>query len=441
MTAARTTKRFRTSLLSTSLGEVPKAVPGGTGSKGIEIDEDCRRWISACPLCQLKNVITPRIHKKSEKLSADWRPIKGTVWIVDIWFFKDLLAKAEIGGFGMMVVLYEPEAGFSLTYPAKEKDEASLINYAYYFAHWLGRPHLVCMDGEKAGAGAFFQSWLRGDGSPGLYPIKYRQGPPYVDKGLQALVERCFYSNREGVALLMSDPNHLFPLAVIHIVHPEYLQTVLDNIRLWGRPRFDQEGTILLAPAGREQEDPRLWKTSARQEGGTGARYCRRARKSDLRHRGFPLVLPVTFPVGRYEGMQQGTQWPAKKFSFQLADEGEGVVGLREAPRLTHLREGLQEISSTEAQALASLSSSSALPSAVPPSPPPSPRSCKALRILPCLGRGLGKGSGGSGRPPKVSVSCCVKQGFRRLRGVAAAGFLCPVWLFYEGNHSGPVRP
>uniref|UniRef100_A0A0G4EZ02 Uncharacterized protein n=1 Tax=Chromera velia CCMP2878 TaxID=1169474 RepID=A0A0G4EZ02_9ALVE len=186
--------------------------------EGINIDEDCRRWVSVCPLYQLKNAITPRIHKRSEKLSADWRPIKGMVWIVDIWFFKDLLAKAETGGFGMMVVLYEPGAGFSLAHPAKEKDEASLINCAHYFARWLGRPHLVCMDGEKAGAGASFQSWLRGDGSPGLHPIEYRQGPPYVRKGLQALVERCICSNREGVALLMSDPNHGFLLSVIHLV-------------------------------------------------------------------------------------------------------------------------------------------------------------------------------------------------------------------------------
>uniref|UniRef100_A0A0G4F1T8 Uncharacterized protein n=1 Tax=Chromera velia CCMP2878 TaxID=1169474 RepID=A0A0G4F1T8_9ALVE len=36
MTAARTTRRFRTSPLSTSLGEVPKAVPVGTGSKPSE---------------------------------------------------------------------------------------------------------------------------------------------------------------------------------------------------------------------------------------------------------------------------------------------------------------------------------------------------------------------------------------------------------------------
>uniref|UniRef100_A0A0G4I9Q6 Uncharacterized protein n=1 Tax=Chromera velia CCMP2878 TaxID=1169474 RepID=A0A0G4I9Q6_9ALVE len=75
------------------------------------------------------------------------------------------------------------------------------------------------MDREKAGAGASFQStWLRGDGSPGLHPIEYHQGPPYVGKGLQALVERCIHSNREGVALLMLDPNHRFPLAVIHLV-------------------------------------------------------------------------------------------------------------------------------------------------------------------------------------------------------------------------------
>uniref|UniRef100_A0A0G4I0L7 Uncharacterized protein n=1 Tax=Chromera velia CCMP2878 TaxID=1169474 RepID=A0A0G4I0L7_9ALVE len=125
-------------------------------AEGIDIDEDCRRWVSACPLCQLKNAITPQIHKRSEKLSADWKPIKETVWIVDIWFFKDLLAKAETGGFGMMVILYEPGAGFSLAHPAKEKDEASLIDCVHYFAHWLGRPHLMCMDGEKAGAGASF---------------------------------------------------------------------------------------------------------------------------------------------------------------------------------------------------------------------------------------------------------------------------------------------
>uniref|UniRef100_A0A0G4FDT7 Uncharacterized protein n=1 Tax=Chromera velia CCMP2878 TaxID=1169474 RepID=A0A0G4FDT7_9ALVE len=386
------------------------------------------------------------------------------VWIVDIWFFKasfkDLLAKAETGGFGMMVVLYEPGAGFSLAHPAKEKDKASLIDCAHYFARWLGRPHLVCMDGEKAGAGASFQSWLRGDGFPGLHPIEYHQGPPYIGKGLQALVERCIHSNWEGVALLMSDSNHRFPLAMIHLVaieerwgyfcvfhrtvggipftltfrrappgwkvgdtvvvfmpslgtelhgvimqflallthdvvvvlhrhkeknvqgerftvlqvHPKHLQTVPDNLRLWGGPRFDQEGTILLAPAGGDQEDPRLWKTSARQEGGTSARYRRRAGRSDLGHRGFPLVRPGTSLVGWYEGLQRGTQWPARKFSFQLADEGEGVVGLREAPRLTHLCEGYQEILSTGAQASASSSSSSALPSALSPSlPPPAP--------------------------------------------------------------------
>uniref|UniRef100_A0A0G4I3G3 Uncharacterized protein n=1 Tax=Chromera velia CCMP2878 TaxID=1169474 RepID=A0A0G4I3G3_9ALVE len=187
-------------------------------AEGIDVDEDCRRWVSACSLYQLKNTISPRIHKRSEKLSADWRLIKGTVWIVNIWFFKDLLAKAETGGFGMMVVLYEPGAGFFLAYPAKKKDEASLIDCAHYFARWLGHPHLVCMNGEKAGAGASFQSWLRGDGSPGLHPIEYRQGPPYVGKGLQALVERCIRSNRGGVALFISDPNHRFPLAVIHLV-------------------------------------------------------------------------------------------------------------------------------------------------------------------------------------------------------------------------------
>uniref|UniRef100_A0A0G4IA14 Uncharacterized protein n=1 Tax=Chromera velia CCMP2878 TaxID=1169474 RepID=A0A0G4IA14_9ALVE len=157
-------------------------------------------------------------------------------------------------------------------------------------------------------------------------------------------------------------------------VYPEHLQTVPDNLWLWEGPRFDQEGTILLALAGGEQEDPRLWKTSARQEGGTGTRQRRRAGRSDLGHRGFPLVLLGTSPVGRYEGSQQGTQWPVRKFSFQLADEGEGVVGLREAPRLTHLREGHQEILSTEAQASASSSSLSALPFALPPSlPPPAP--------------------------------------------------------------------
>uniref|UniRef100_A0A0G4FHV3 Uncharacterized protein n=1 Tax=Chromera velia CCMP2878 TaxID=1169474 RepID=A0A0G4FHV3_9ALVE len=359
-----------------------------------------------------------------------------------------------------MVVLYEPGAGFSLAHPAKEKDEASLIDCARYFARWLGRPYLVCMDGEKAGAGVSFQSWLRGDGSPGLHPIEYRQGPPYVGKGLEALVERCIRSNREGVALLISDPNHRFPLAMIHLVaigerwgyfcafyrtvggipfiltfqrappgwrvgdtavvsmpslgmelrgvivqflaplthdmvavlhrhkernvqgerftilqvYPEHLQTVPDNLRLWGGPRFDQDGTILLAPAGGEQEDPRLWKTSARQERDTGVRYRRRAGRSDLGHRGFPLVLPGTSLVERYEGLQRRTQWPARKFSFQLADEGEGVVGLLEAPRLTHFCEGHQEILSTEAQASASSSSSSALPSALPPSlPPPAP--------------------------------------------------------------------
>uniref|UniRef100_A0A0G4HSK0 Uncharacterized protein n=1 Tax=Chromera velia CCMP2878 TaxID=1169474 RepID=A0A0G4HSK0_9ALVE len=121
----------------------------------------------------------------------------------------------------MMVVLYKPGAGFSLAHPAKEKDEASLINCTYYFARWLGRPHLVCMDGEKAGAGVSFQSWLRGDGSPGLHLIEYHQGPPYVGKGLQALVKRCIRSNREGVALLMSDPNHRFSLAMIYLVAME----------------------------------------------------------------------------------------------------------------------------------------------------------------------------------------------------------------------------
>uniref|UniRef100_A0A0G4FX14 Uncharacterized protein n=1 Tax=Chromera velia CCMP2878 TaxID=1169474 RepID=A0A0G4FX14_9ALVE len=40
-------------------------------AEGIDVDEDCRRWVSACPLCQLKNAITPRIHKRSEKLSTD----------------------------------------------------------------------------------------------------------------------------------------------------------------------------------------------------------------------------------------------------------------------------------------------------------------------------------------------------------------------------------
>uniref|UniRef100_A0A0G4GT88 Uncharacterized protein n=1 Tax=Chromera velia CCMP2878 TaxID=1169474 RepID=A0A0G4GT88_9ALVE len=292
-----------------------------------------------------------------------------------------------------MVVLYKPEAGFSLAYPAKKKDEASLIDCAHYFARWLGRPHPVCMDGEKAGAGVSFQSWLRGDGSPGFYPIEYRQGLPYIGKGLQALVERCIRSNRKGVALLMSDPNHRFPFVVIHFVamgerwgdfcafhrtvggipftltfrrappgwrvgdtavvsmpslgmelrgvimqflaplthavvavlhrhkernvqgerftilqvHLEHLQTVLDNLRLWRGPRFDQDGTvtILLASVGGDQEDPRLWKTSARQEGGTGARYRRRAGRSDLGHRGFPLVLPGISPVGRYEGLQR----------------------------------------------------------------------------------------------------------------------------------------
>uniref|UniRef100_A0A0G4IDM9 Uncharacterized protein n=1 Tax=Chromera velia CCMP2878 TaxID=1169474 RepID=A0A0G4IDM9_9ALVE len=157
-------------------------------------------------------------------------------------------------------------------------------------------------------------------------------------------------------------------------VHFEYLQTLPDSIRLWGGLRFDQEGTILLAPAGGEQEDPRLWRTSVRQERGfrIGARYRRRAGRSDLRHRRFPLVFPGTSPVGRYRGIQRETQWPAKKFSFQLANEGEGVdVGLREAPRLTHLREGHLEISSTETQVSSSSSSSSALPSAVPPSLPP----------------------------------------------------------------------
>uniref|UniRef100_A0A0G4F0J8 Uncharacterized protein n=1 Tax=Chromera velia CCMP2878 TaxID=1169474 RepID=A0A0G4F0J8_9ALVE len=204
--------------------------------------------------------------------------------------------------------------------------------------------------------------------SPGLHPIEYRQGPSYIGKGLQALVERCIRSNREGVALLISDPNHRFPLAVIHLmamgerwgyscafhrtvggipftltfrrappgwkVHPEHLQTVPDNLRLWGGHRFDQNGNILLAPTRGDQDDLRLWKTSARQEGGTGARYRRRAGRSDLGHRGFPLVLPGTSP----------------------------------------------EISSTEAQASASsssfsaLPSSSALPSALPPSfPPPAP--------------------------------------------------------------------
>uniref|UniRef100_A0A0G4I9T4 Uncharacterized protein n=1 Tax=Chromera velia CCMP2878 TaxID=1169474 RepID=A0A0G4I9T4_9ALVE len=103
-------------------------------AEGIKIDEDYRRWISASPLCQLKNAITPRIHKRSKKLFTDWKPIKRTVWIVNIWFFKDLFAKAEIGGFGMMVVFYEPGTGFSLAHPAKEKDEASLIDCAHYFA-------------------------------------------------------------------------------------------------------------------------------------------------------------------------------------------------------------------------------------------------------------------------------------------------------------------
>uniref|UniRef100_A0A0G4GIK9 Uncharacterized protein n=1 Tax=Chromera velia CCMP2878 TaxID=1169474 RepID=A0A0G4GIK9_9ALVE len=402
-------------------------------AEGIDIDKDCRRWVSAYPLCQLKNAITPQIHKRSEKLSADWRLIKGIVWIVDIWFFKDLLAKAKTGGFGMMVVLYKPGAGFSLAHPAKEKDEASLIDCAHYFARWLGRPHLVCMDGEKVGAGASFQSWLRGDGSPGLHPIEYRQGPPYVEKDLQALVERCIHSNREGVALLMSDPNHWFPLAVIHLVamgerwgysctfhrtvggipftltfrkappgwrvedtavvsmpslgtelrgvvvqflaplthdmvavfhrhkerniqgerftilqvHPEHLQTVPDNLRLWGG--LDSIKTV-----------PSSWLQRAE---------TRRIPDSGKLLQGRRRAQAHAIVDG-----QRGTQWPARKFSFQLADEGEGVVGLREALRLTHFREGHQEISSTEAQASALSSSSSALASALPPSlPPPAP--------------------------------------------------------------------
>uniref|UniRef100_A0A0G4GJF2 Uncharacterized protein n=1 Tax=Chromera velia CCMP2878 TaxID=1169474 RepID=A0A0G4GJF2_9ALVE len=160
------------------------------------------------------------------------------------------------------------------------------------------------------------------------------------------------------------------------------------------------EGTILLAPAGGEQEDPRLWKTSARQEGGTGARYRRQAGKSNLGHRGFPLILPGTSPVGRYKGLQRETQWLARKFSFQLADEGEGVVGLREAPRFTHLREGYQEILSTEAQASALLSSSSALPSALPPSLPP-PALAKPSEPFPAQAKALIREAGAAGARPR----------------------------------------
>uniref|UniRef100_A0A0G4EYQ2 Uncharacterized protein n=1 Tax=Chromera velia CCMP2878 TaxID=1169474 RepID=A0A0G4EYQ2_9ALVE len=223
-------------------------------AEGIEIDKDCRRWVSACPLCQLKNAITSRIHKRSEQLSADWRPIKGTVWIVDIWFFKDLFAKAETGGFGMMVVLYKPGAGFSLAHPVKEKDEASLIDCAHYFARWLGHPHLVYMDGEKAGAGVSFQSWLWGDGSPGLHPIEYRQGPPYVGKGLQALVEHCIRSNRKGVALLILDLNHRFPLAVIHLVAMEERWRSTRNICRRSRTTSASGGGLVLI-----KKEPSSW--------------------------------------------------------------------------------------------------------------------------------------------------------------------------------------
>uniref|UniRef100_A0A0G4GVD3 Uncharacterized protein n=1 Tax=Chromera velia CCMP2878 TaxID=1169474 RepID=A0A0G4GVD3_9ALVE len=64
----------------------------------------------------------------------------------------------------------------------------------------------------------------------------------------------------------------------------------------------------------------------------------------------------------------------------------------------------------------------------------------RALRPIPCLGRGIGKGSRGGGRPSTVSISCCIQQGFCRLRGVAIAGF-CPARLLDEGDHPGPVRP
>uniref|UniRef100_A0A0G4FIF2 Uncharacterized protein n=1 Tax=Chromera velia CCMP2878 TaxID=1169474 RepID=A0A0G4FIF2_9ALVE len=199
-----------------------------------------------------------------------------------------------------------------------------------------------------------------------------------VGKGLQALVERCICSNREGVAFLMSDPNHRFPLTVIHLMAMEerWGYSCAFHRTVGGIP-FTL--TFRRAPPGWRVGDTAVVSIPSLGmelcgEGDTGARYRRRAGRSDLDHRGFPLVLPGTSSVGRYEGLQRETQWPARKFSFQLADEGEGVVGLREASRLTHLREGYQEISSMEAQASASSSSSSALPSALPPSfPPPAP--------------------------------------------------------------------
>uniref|UniRef100_A0A0G4FKH5 Uncharacterized protein n=1 Tax=Chromera velia CCMP2878 TaxID=1169474 RepID=A0A0G4FKH5_9ALVE len=163
-------------------------------------------------------------------------------------------------------------------------------------------------------------------------------------------------------------------LAAFSAVMVDQQREVMALHTRYGHQNFNDLKETLAAEGIDVDEDCR------RQEGGTGARYRRRAGRSDLGHRGFPLVLPGTSPVGRYEGLQRWTQWPAKKFSFQLADEGEGVIGLREAPHLIHLREGHQEVSSTEAQASASssssstLPSSSALPSALPPSlPPPAP--------------------------------------------------------------------
>uniref|UniRef100_A0A0G4HHN7 Uncharacterized protein n=1 Tax=Chromera velia CCMP2878 TaxID=1169474 RepID=A0A0G4HHN7_9ALVE len=327
-----------------------------------------------------------------------------------------------------MVVLYKPGAGFSLTYPAKEKDEASFIDCTHYFARWLGYLHLrlVCMNGEKAGAGASFESWLRGDGSPGLHPIEYHQGPPYVGKGLQALVERCIRSNREGVALLITDPNHRFPLAVIHFVameerwgyscafyrtvggipftltfrrappelgdtavvsmpslgtelrgvHPEYLQTVPDNLCLWGGPRFDQDGTILLALAGEEQE-------------------------------------------------------------LRILDSGKLLQGRRGAQALA-TADG--QISSTEAQASASLPSSSALPSALPPSlPPPAP--AEPSEPSPAQAKASVREAGAAGaRPrslsPAVSNRASVDSGESPL-----LDFIVPLGSLMKGTILDPSGP
>uniref|UniRef100_A0A0G4HWH6 Uncharacterized protein n=1 Tax=Chromera velia CCMP2878 TaxID=1169474 RepID=A0A0G4HWH6_9ALVE len=92
----------------------------------------------------------------------------------------------------------------------------------------MGRPVLIIIDGEKAGAGQLVDACCCSDGTT-HHPVEMRQGPPYTrsGKGMLSFVERANQKNQEITFTLMQDERHRFPLGATHLVAMEGCWTLL----------------------------------------------------------------------------------------------------------------------------------------------------------------------------------------------------------------------